>query len=101
MMLQLQFSVAILVQHTKSMKGETFEYTTPTDGGIDILMYASLAHTFIFLALTSCDYRPCKVRADGNSLFPYWVAISAVPHLRSYCLYKSIRIISGTLYSRN
>ena len=82
-----------------SMKRETFEYTTPTDGGTDLLMYVSLAHSFTFLTLTSCDYRPCKVKADGNYLFPYWVAIPAVPHLRSYCWYKSIRIINGTLYS--
>jgi hypothetical protein len=99
MMSQLQFSIAVLVQHTKSMKGKAFEYTTPTDGGNDLLMYASLAHSFTFLAVISCDYRPCKVRADGSYLFPYWVAKPAVPHLRSYCLYKSIRIFNSTLYS--
>ena len=68
MISQLKFSIAILVQHTKPMKGETFEYTIPT-GGTDLLMYASLAHSFTFLAVTSCDYRPCKVRADGSYLF--------------------------------
>jgi len=66
----LKLSIAILVQHTKHMKGETFEYTTPTDGGTDLLMYAPLAHSFTFLALTRCDYLLCKVRADGSYLIP-------------------------------
>ena len=71
MMSQLQFSIAILVQQTKSMKGETFQYTTPTDGDTDLLMYVSLAHSFTSLAVTSCDYRLCSVRADGSYLFPH------------------------------
>jgi hypothetical protein len=52
------------------MKGETFEYTTPTNGGTDLLMYVSLGHSFTVLAVTSCDYHPCKVRADGSYLIP-------------------------------